>query len=54
MASWKTTICGLAGAVAVAWQPYLTLGRAPSASELMLAATVAAMGFFARDHGGDD
>lgn len=50
MASWKTTLCGLAGAIAVAWQPYLTLGRAPSISELILAAAVGAMGWAARDH----
>ncbi|SMF94595.1 hypothetical protein SAMN02949497_1916 [Methylomagnum ishizawai] len=54
MRNWKTTLCGLGGAVAVAWQPYLTGGQSPEPEDLILAATVAALGFFARDasHGG--
>lgn len=35
--------------MALAWQPYLGAGRSPSAADLALAATVAALGFFAGD-----
>lgn len=49
MNHWKTTMCGLMGAVAVAWQPYLVAGRMPTTSELTFAGVVAALGYFARD-----
>lgn len=49
MSDWKTTLAGLAGAVAVAWHPLI--GDEFDWRRLSLAAAVAALGYFARDGG---
>lgn len=48
--SWQTSISGYLGAIAIAVIPVLQSGRLPSLQELALAAVVAVLGRFAKDH----
>jgi hypothetical protein len=52
MGNWRTTLAGMAGAVALAWQPLvLTLDGGPPVDweRLKLAAVVGILGWLAKD-----
>ncbi len=48
--SWRTSLTGYLGAVAIAILPILQAGRFPTSQDLLIAASVAVLGRFAKDH----